>query len=773
MFKKISRTLLYLIVFLVPLFTLPLTANVLDFAKQFLFLLLILLALFFWVWGMVVAKKIDIKYNRTLALVGVFLGVILIASIFSQYAYGSFWGLPLSIGDSFVTLLGFSLMYFLAVNLFEKRETKDLVFVLAVSGGLTALYAFFQSFGLYLVPFGYAKDASFNTVGTSGGLVFVLAVLFSAVLPLLFSNKGWRKWVLVACVALYGIDLILFNVTLAWVALTVGLLASFLFLMSSDEFAKVYRSARAVVFAFLAVAIVFSCIDFFASDVFSSAYSTIYKQIGFIGQPAEVYLSQSATARLTIDTVRQSAKSFFLGSGPGTFIYDFEKYKPAVLAQNDNFWNVEFVTGASQMLDTFAAAGFLGLLALLLLAAYVTLNGFKMLTEEKTDGDLMLAIFSGWLASLAMAFLYPFTFTGVLVFWFFLALLGISGASKTLSYELNSIKAAYFVSLSMIVLLVVEVGFIVWVSKRYYAEAKYREALVDVQKNNIDGALSSLGQASMAVQDMQDNYLTALAQAYLAKANQISSQANQQNPSSKDSAAVTNDLTLAVKYAQQAADKVNPNNIANWSVKGYVFAQLAAAKVPNMADTAQQSYQKAIDLESSNPSLWLQAGQVMLIKNDLAGAKTDFQKAVDLNPNYSDARYYLGLIDDQQGDKQGAVAQFTTIAQLNPDNQTITQILQNLQAGKPALGEQAQQVPAPSTALPSVPTSLQEQQALPGALPTPAAPDNGATNTTPQSQGSDSGAAAQSQSQTNQPSVPATKGGAAQNVIPQTLTPAK
>jgi tetratricopeptide (TPR) repeat protein len=320
----------------------------------------------------------------------------------------------------------------------------------------------------------------------------------------------------------------------------------------------------------------------------------------------------------------------------------------------------------------------------------------------------------------------------------------------------------------MIVLLVVEVGFIVWVSKRYYAEVKYREALVDLQKNNVDGALNSLGQASMAVQNMQDNYLTALAQGYLAKANQVLGQANQQNPSAKDTSAISSYLTLAVEYAQQAADKVNPNNIANWSVKGYVFSQLAAAKVPgNMADTAQQSYQKAIALEPSNSSLWLQTGQVMLIKNDLAQAKADFQKAVDLNPNFSDARYFLGLIEDQQGDKQGAIDQFVAIAQLNPDNQTIAQILQNLRAGKPAFGDQSQQAPAQTSGtLPSVPTSLQEQQSMPGALPTPA---NSSDSQAPAPQGqTDNNTTVQGQA--DQQSLPSSEGdvtkGAAAKKIP-------
>jgi len=45
--QKISRFLIYAVVALIPLFTLPFTADVLNFPKQCLFLLLISLAVFF------------------------------------------------------------------------------------------------------------------------------------------------------------------------------------------------------------------------------------------------------------------------------------------------------------------------------------------------------------------------------------------------------------------------------------------------------------------------------------------------------------------------------------------------------------------------------------------------------------------------------------------------------------------------------------------------------------------------------------------------------
>ena len=658
MFQKIARYLVCAAVFLIPLFTLPFTANVLDFPKQFLLLLMALLAVFFWVAGMVANKKIVVKYNAGYIPVALFLAVVFFSSLFSQYNYGSFWG-SLSVSDSFATILGFALLYVLIVNLFDKKAAKDLLVVASVSAGLAALYAFFQSFGLYLVPLGYAKNASFNTIGSAGGLVFVLAVLLCAIFPLLFSTKGARKWILVACAAVFVLDIILFNIIFSWVVLALGFLATFLFLMSSDEFAKKYRSGRAVSFSLLAVAIVFASVNFFAGDIVSGGYTAIYKQIGVIAQPSEVYLSQSSSSLIAYDAMRQSAKSFFLGTGPGTFIYDFTRFKPAAISQNNYFWNVEFTSGSSEAINFAATKGILGLLAILALIGFISYRGFKMMTDENDGSDVALALFAGWLALVASFFLYSFNFTLAFLFWLFMALWGAAGVSKTKSVELRSIKTTYIVSLGMIVLLVVEIGFMVWIGKRYYAEAKYLQTAQDVQKKDLDAAVKDLEASVSATQQLQDNYLTDLAQVYLQKGSQISSQMSQQNAKAADiGTAIAPYISGAVQAAQLATDKVNPNNVVNWSVRGSIMLQLAVLGVPgDPGSWAQKSFERALQLEPSNPVLWTQLGQVMLAKNDQANAKADFQKSVDLNPSYSNARYYLGLIDDQQGDKQGALDQ--------------------------------------------------------------------------------------------------------------------
>ncbi len=710
--QKISRFLIYAVVALIPLFTLPFTADVLNFPKQCLFLLLISLAVFFWIGGMIAAKKITLKYNKSIFIIIILLAAALVSSLVSLYPYGSFWGLPLSTVDNFANLFGFALLYLLIINLFDQKSSVNLLFCAIISCGLAGLYALLQGFGLYLVPFGYAKSSFFNTVGTASGLIFVVAVCLCAALPLIFISKGWRKWLLIICAVVFGLDMIFYNVTLGWITVSIGLLGLFLFAMSSDKFAAIHKNVRSISFLLLTIAIIFVCLNFFGGTMMPNVYSTVYECIHFNPQPLEVYLTQPATAKIVNNTLRQTATTFFFGSGPGTFIYDFEKFKPAQIVQNDNFWNVEFTNGASEILDIIATKGFLGILIFAVFLGYIIWRSFRLLTDDQNNNEMLPALFSGLLAIIAALFVYPLTFVSGLLLWLLVALIGTADKKSELSFAIQSIKSAYVSSLLIIILLIAQAGCLIWLSKRYYAEVKYANAGVALQKNNINDALQNLLLATSSVYNKQDNYLTDLAQIYLMNANQISQQMNQQNKPQEE---IVNAIVPYLKGsidAVQAAVNANKNNVVNWSVRGYVMSQMAGLGVAgDPADLAEQSYKKALELEPNNPTLWTQLGQIMLQKKDLASAKNDFQKAIELNPKYSNARYYLGLIYDENGDKQAAINEFTIIAQLNPDNQTVSQILQNLQSGKPALGE------PPVTSATNTEPSLQPEQNLPGILP--------------------------------------------------------
>src|SRR3989344_5829636 len=176
--ERISKISIYLAVFLLPLFFLPLTLNILDFQKQALLLSLVFIALIAWLIKILVSGKMEFNLSLVNIPVMVLLLVSLAATIFSTFRYGSFWGWPLNVSDGFLTLILFVFLYFLIANIFNKKEeTFRLILILLASGFLAALFSSFQIFGKYLLPFDFTKSNSFNTIGTVNSVAIFLAFL--------------------------------------------------------------------------------------------------------------------------------------------------------------------------------------------------------------------------------------------------------------------------------------------------------------------------------------------------------------------------------------------------------------------------------------------------------------------------------------------------------------------------------------------------------------------------------------------------------------------
>jgi cytochrome c-type biogenesis protein CcmH/NrfG len=156
--------------------------------------------------------------------------------------------------------------------------------------------------------------------------------------------------------------------------------------------------------------------------------------------------------------------------------------------------------------------------------------------------------------------------------------------------------------------------------------------------------------------------LTGLAQAYWAQAEQEIEQKKDQEAQVALQAAAPY-LQEAVKNAVQSTEIANPNNSFNWAFRAQIYRKLIGVD-EGFDDWALNMYEKAIKLETSNPTLYNEVGQVYLIKNDLEKAKLAFEKAVELMPQYIDAHYYLALIADKKGDRAAAIGHLEIVGQL-------------------------------------------------------------------------------------------------------------
>jgi len=737
-FNKISKISIYLLVFLLPLFFLPWTVSVLDFNKQLLLILLVFISLLCWLLKSLQEGKINLNFSLLNLAIIVFLVVLAASTLFSSYKYGSFWGWPLNVASSFLTISGFILLYFLIINIFQKKgEIFGLLFTLALSSFLAVLFGGFQLFGKFFIPFDFAKISSFNTIGTVNSLGIFVALLLPLIISLIFISKRLVK-VLLIIFGLVDLALIfLVNFWVAWIVLLIGMAAILIFGIARQE---IFQTGWLTLSMFLLVLSL--CFGIFRISI-----------PGLPTTPLEVSPSQKTTFNITTQTLKESIPALFLGSGPSTFVYDYSKFKPETINQTA-FWGVRFSSGASEILDKLATCGILGLISFLGILAVFLWFGFRGLIKKVAKGDSLwifsLGIFASWLATATALFFYPANLSLGFLFWIFTASFIAFGDSKIKSWELKPSSLANIgISFLSIFILILGVGIFFLAGQRYVAEIRYLQGIRAFQRGDNQAAINSLLSAVNLTGGKQDNYWRDLSQVYLFRINE--ELLKKDVPQEELQKTIPPLVSNAVNSAKRATD-VAPRDVANWSVRGFVYRNVVNL-IGGAEEWAIKSYEEAAKLEPANPYIYTELGRVYLAKNErdkaqeqfqkalelksdyapahfqiatisvLEGktgeaiekmetaralspfdvglafqlgvlyyndkqydkAKAEFERAVALNGNYSNARYFLGLIYDREGKKSEAISQFEKVANLNPDNEEVKKILANLRGEKPAL----------------------------------------------------------------------------------------
>jgi len=702
---NIVKVSIYSLAFLLPIFFAPWSSDALDFNKQALLTLLSFLGLFAWMLKTLVSGKFSLNVNKIHIVVGALFLVYLVSTVFSVMRYGSVWGWPQPTSESLLSIIGIFIVYFLVSNNFSKKEIQQLLILLVISGSLAVLYGLFQIFGWYVIPFSFAKNIAFNTVGQVGSLILFAVLLLPLSIVFLVTSKKYLRLLFVVNIALTFILLLLVGYTFIWwVVLVDSALIVILGIIKRNLF-----DGRWMFLPMLFL-------------VLSLFFIVLNPQIKWIPQtPGEIYLSVKSNIAIDSKTLKDSP---IFGSGPGTFSYNFAKYKDQIFNQGP-LWNINFTTGSSKMLTTVATTGILGFAALLVLMASALFYGVKYFivsqSQDKEENLLILGIVTALTAESLAYFLYNANLTLDFVYFTFLAMLValIFNNEKTYTLKPSSLLTL-ITTFAFTLIFIFGLGFLLLEGQRYAAEARYVRAIKLLQKSQGETGLKALEQAANA-NPAVDLYFRQLAQVYFANmgAELQNNKDSEDEKSKKIQILVSNALN-----ASKIAVDLSPNNIANWSARGNVYQNLIGL-VENADTEAVTSYNKAMELDPINPYYFLQRGAVYYQKKDYKKAETDFEQALTLRFNYPDALYFLGLTLDSQNQKDKAVDTFSKLLPLLPPDQAqnIQKILDNLKAGKQALEGLGPQQPPTADQPPTNPSDS-------GALPALPAKDNKTNKTT-------------------------------------------
>jgi len=669
----IDNLLIVILGLLFLLFPLIYTSQMTDaFAlpKQALIMVGVSLSLILLAARMVILGKVQIKSTPFDLPIFIFTLVVFASSIFAVNRYDAL--------INFVPFLFAILLYFVMVNSL-KREMAVIVGVsaLVLGASISAIISILSYFQLYILP---SADVQFQTFSTLGAMLDQ-ALYYALVLPL----AGYIAWPILAkkagrhtptktnhenlSVEGKNQEIFGFAFGIGFLILVVGLAVSLFMLVTI---------ARPVILPL---------------------------ETGF----------QTAFASISQDTGRV-LKSFLLGSGYGTYITDFTRFKSPAYNLNPDLWSFTFFRSSSYVLELLTTTGVLGLLSFLFIA-------YRFLKERMLFIPLILA----FIASVVL----PFSFTIQLLFFI---ILGLFASLRSLSnpHEYPDLEF-YFVALKKGILvavpeghaqpsstthrgyarllpflmagvLVIFVGMIGYMAGRYMlSDLALQRSLVAFSQNEAQRAYDEQINA-INLFPYRDTNHRVFSQLNLTLANAL---ASAQAQGEEIDPAVQNDILTLIQQSINAgrnAVTVSPQTALNWNNLSSIYRSLI-----NFGENADQfaivTNQEAIRLDPANPQQYINLGGIYYQLGQWEQAQNQFQVAINLKPDYANAYYNLGHALEQQGEFEAALNAYLIVRNLVANDEAS---LSQINAEIEALQARAQTAPSDEQAEGVTPSDNQE-----------------------------------------------------------------
>jgi len=656
-FSQASKVSLYLAVFLIPLFFLPFGPDVLDYSKQVLLLPLVFLSLITWFLKQIGQERIVFRGDKLLYLTFLLIFILFsLSTIFSLWQKASFWGWPLNVSDNLLAFACFLILAFLFANVFQKeKELFFGAFLFLVSGAIAGLYLILQLYGIFVLPFNFSRISSFNSIGSVYSAAVFLAVLFSLSLGLVFKTKKPVLWLL--CLILLT-ELVLIDFKNSWVIIFLGALIISIFSLTNSK-----EKPRFGWLACLMTVLVLS-IFFFLFPLRLSPFPTL---------PLEASPGSLLEVNILKGVFNGGIKNILLGTGPGTFIFDYSRYHPPLLNQTI-FWGTRFSTGSSEILDWFVTKGVLGGISLIFLFCLAIYFSIKRLVKSEDPFGLKIGLLISVIGLAGAGLLTSFNFTLWFVFWFLIGGL-LFYTSNQKEIDLSSPSLRLFFSFLFLAITVIGLALVIFQGQKYLAQINYSKGIKLFQQGEIDQAITHLQKATR-LNPSVDVYWRDLAQLYLSRANFLSQESGLKPNRTR---LIDQSITEGIKSLNRAVGEC-PVNVANWNVRGFFYRNLIG--IPKAEEIALASYQKAAELEPSSPFAYGEMARVYILmaqeskkkkaeekaKEQLSLAIKRLEKAIKLKPDYAPAHYLLAVAYDQQGKREGAIAKLEELEKISPQD---------------------------------------------------------------------------------------------------------
>ena len=740
---KISRLLILVLVFLTPVFFLPLNTIALEPLKMFSILAVIVLMGIFILTKKIKANSFSFTKN-ILALSSFFvLLVSLLSAIFSTNTIISLIGRQINFSSFMSLFLLFTFSYVVVYMFSEIKEKTQLFLAVYISTLITILIHLVNILIPAIPNFGFFVSNTANTVGRWYDLGIIgLFGLLSSVLVLQYL-KHLKFYKIIGVIGMiFSLALILMiNSFFIWIL--VGVFSLFFIVLNivMQQNSEITDRLSYPAFFVLIISIILILLGGKVGVLLNQTLAFQFEEV----RPTLV-----ATYQVSKDTLFQKP---VLGYGINRFEVSWLLNRPEGVNLS-NYWDTDFRYGYSNLSSVMVTQGIMGLLAWFLFIVSSVYVALKLLfLTIATKRDIFVNIFSvfGYLLFLVVTLIYVPSTSIILLLFLFLGLL-IANANtagifvyKEILLDQNPRSAlVYLFGLVLVLVFFIYSGYVL--VTQYSSRIIFDEAR---KEYSTTGDLQKLEERILLSQFIfsSDVYMRALTNVGLTSISQLVQNQTLTQEQAQDRFRVI--LESTVRYAQlaiaydeqsyvnklalasiyknlvqfnvngakdeallildQAAD-LSPNNPTVELEKARIYASaeeydLAKAQIlktleikPNFADAAFllsqiqvtlgevdgaiQSMRSAISVQPQNPNLYFQLGLLKYNQNQYTDAIGAFESAVTLSPYFGNAKYFLGLSYYSNNRVEDAIAQFNDLSSLYPDNQEVVLILSNLKSGK-------------------------------------------------------------------------------------------
>lgn len=709
---RVIRWVIFATAFLVPLFYLPFTQDVL-FAKVTLVEIAAVLITAAWLGNILVLRRIWYRRTPLNAAFLVFALVLTAATIASVAPWSSLWGAD-GTGEKTLSVLSCLALAFIIAAVFQPEDVRWLGRILLSSVSLLGLFTLLSIAFRGNLPAWLAV----NPVGTLNALATVLAISFVFTLTFALTAKtsagerrlspGMARFAGAAAVMLL-VALVFVGFPTAWLsiaaAMAILLALNFTKFWEGEPGAATNVVAPGPVAAYAlgrsAAAVAFIILIIGLFSFFRPPSILVAK---FFTPPIEVSPSFSGTVAVARSVL---ASRPLLGVGPAMFRLAFAHFHDPALNRTI-FWQTRFGHGfslAATLLATTGIVGVLALLALVLIAASVIGRAFwRAAASDPYRWAFGLTAIVGMLEW----FLYASNFTALFITFLALGVTAVLAAEarpaeverergpvswwrtarRTILVEspaINFVTSLVVVSFAAFSLLALYALGSAYAAEVYFARA----ADVLGRFGNTDTANVFLLRA-VALNPKEDSYRMGQAQTALAAVGQIINRAAA-NPSQDISLQFRNEFSGGINAARAATD-LSPENPDAWLMLGSLY-EAVIPFIVGADQAAADAYGRASSFDPANPVIKLAKGRAFLAAADvtalaagraapgetrqrldtvakeaLGHAREELEASVALKPDFPDANFLLAQVYLRQGNISDAIRKVQDTAVLAPQD---------------------------------------------------------------------------------------------------------